>query len=82
MASGLPAVATDVGDARELVGDTGLIVPPRMADRLAASIRSLIAESDAVRRDRQERSRRRIAEGFSLARAVAGFRTTYRGLCD
>ena len=82
MASGLPAVATDVGDARELVGDTGLIVPPRMADRLAASIRSLIAENDAVRRDRQERSRRRIAEGFSLARAVAGFRTTYRELCD
>jgi glycosyltransferase involved in cell wall biosynthesis len=82
MASGLPAVATDVGDAREIVGDTGLIVPPRAADRLAAGIKSLISETDAVRRDRRERSRRRIAENFSLARAVAEFCTTYRQLCD
>jgi glycosyltransferase involved in cell wall biosynthesis len=82
MASGLPAVATDVGDARELVGDTGLIVPPRAADLLAAGIKSLISETVAVRRDRQERSRRRIAENFSLARAVVGFCTTYRKLCD
>jgi hypothetical protein len=49
---------------------------------LAASIRSLLSEGDVVRRDRQERSRRRIAEDFSLARSVAGFRTTYRELCD
>jgi glycosyltransferase involved in cell wall biosynthesis len=82
MASGLPAVATDVGDAREIVGDTGLIVPPRAADRLAAGIKSLISETDAVRRDRRERSRRRIAENFSLARAVAEFCATYRELCD
>jgi glycosyltransferase involved in cell wall biosynthesis len=81
MASGLSAVATDVGDAHEIVGDTGLIVPPRAADRLAMGIRSLLSETDAVRHDRGERSRRRIAENFSLARAVAEFCAAYRELC-
>jgi hypothetical protein len=57
-------------------------VPPHMADRLAASIRSLIAEAGETRRERRERSRRRIKEHFSLGRAVTGFRTTYRELCD
>lgn len=80
MASGLPAIATDIGDAREIVGDTGVIVPPRAADRLAAGIKSLIAESEEERRARRERSRRRIEERFSLARAVSGFRGAYRRL--
>ena len=80
MASGLPAIATDIGDARELVGDTGVIVPPRAADHLAAGIKSLISEAEGERHKRRERSRRRIEESFSLARAVAGFRAAYRDL--
>jgi glycosyltransferase involved in cell wall biosynthesis len=81
MAAGLPAAATDVGDAREIVADTGLIVPPRAATRLAAAIESLVSEDLVARRNRGEKCRNRILENFSLARAVAQFGDCYRELC-
>lgn len=44
MASGLPVTATDVGGHREFVSDghTGLLVPPRDIDRLAAALRRVV----------------------------------------
>ena len=77
MACGLPAVATDVGDAREIIGDTGLVVPPRDHRALADAIRALAAESPAARTSRGIRARERIAERFSLDRAVARFAALY-----
>ena len=77
MACALSAIATDVGDAREIVGDTGLIVPPRDAPALAEAIRTLAAEPATVRRARGQRARARIVERFSLDRAAARFRALY-----
>jgi glycosyltransferase involved in cell wall biosynthesis len=70
MACGLPAITTEVGDAKDIVGDTGLIVPPDQPDALAAAIRSLAEEPAAVRAERGIRARARIVENFSLAAAV------------
>ena len=70
MACGLPAVATDVGDAKLIVGDTGLVVPPGDPDVLAAAIRTLAGESAAARVERGSRARGRIAGNFALASAV------------
>jgi glycosyltransferase involved in cell wall biosynthesis len=79
MACGLPAIATDVGDAREIVGDTGLIVRPGDALAFAAAVRTLAAEPIATRRLRAQRARERIATLFSLELAVDNFRAVYNG---
>ncbi len=80
MACGLPAVATEVGDACDIVGNIGVLVPPRNPQALAAAMRSLAAEPAAARAVRAARSRERIAKRFSLDRAVARFAALYGGI--
>lgn len=60
VSAGLPAVATDVGDVREALGDVVVVVPPEDAPALAAGLRRLLL-------DPQER-RRRGAAGAAVAR--------------
>lgn len=81
MACGLPAVTTDVGDARRIVGDTGIVVPPRDAAALAAAIGEMC---DVERRlERGRAARQRIVENYSLERSVARFQLLYEnGLRD
>ena len=60
VSAGLPAVATDVGDVREALGDVAVVVPPQDPAALAGGLRSLLLDPD----DR----RRRGAAGADLAR--------------
>lgn len=66
MAHGKPVVATGVGGTPELVvdGETGVLVPPRDPDALAAALRELAADPDRARR-LGEAGRRRVEERFS-----------------
>jgi glycosyltransferase involved in cell wall biosynthesis len=54
VSAGLPAVATDVGDVREALGDVVEVVPPEDAGALAAALRRLLA--DPVDRERRGRA--------------------------
>ncbi len=80
MACGLPAVATDVGDARRIVGDTGLIVKPRDPQALATAIRQFLGEAPEARAARGAASRRRIVEEFSLDRLIGAYDAFYASL--
>ena len=80
MACGLPAVATDVGDAGAIVGDSGLIVPARDPQALAAALRDFAQEPATVRAERGKRARARIVEHFAMAPAVARFAGLYASL--
>jgi glycosyltransferase involved in cell wall biosynthesis len=80
MACGLPAVATDVGDAKFIVGDTGFVVPPQGPDALIAAIRTLAAESETARAQRGSRARARIVENFAMGHAVQRYVDLYRSL--
>jgi glycosyltransferase involved in cell wall biosynthesis len=75
MSCGLVPVATDVGDARLIVGDTGEIVPVRDPDALAQALSRAAASSDLAAR--KARARARIVENFTLERAVDRFAALY-----
>jgi glycosyltransferase involved in cell wall biosynthesis len=63
MACGVANVVTDVGDARTVVGDTGIVVPPRDASALCRGWRELLS---LPRADRSRRARARIEQLFSM----------------
>lgn len=73
MASGLPSVTTDVGDAAIIVGDTGIVVPPRDSTELAKGLEVMIALGGEARRALGANARRRIEQQFSLARTIRGY---------
>ena len=82
MACGTPCVATDVGDASVIVGDTGWIVPPKDAVALAMALAAALREhSDADGwRQRKEAARARIEQRFSMESMVRGFHEVWAGL--
>src|SRR5438034_5467533 len=77
MACGLPAVATDVGDAKLIVGDAGLVVPPESPDALVAAIRTLAGESVTARAERGSKARARIVENFAMRHAIRRYVDLY-----
>lgn len=80
MACGLPAVATDVGDAKLIVGDTGLVVPPENPDALTCAIRKLAAEPPAARAERGRKARARIVENFAMGHVIQRYVELYGSL--
>ena len=82
MACGVPCVVTDVGDCAEIVRGTGRVVPAGDAHAMAESWRELI-DMDRVKRCLLgKKARRRIADEFSLDRAVTCYETLYQDLVD
>lgn len=72
MLAGVANIVTDVGEAADIVADTGWIVSPRSPSQLAETILSAIGEGPNQLAVRGERARERIATSFSLARMVEG----------
>lgn len=64
MSAGLPAVATDVGGNREALGNAGVIVPARDAEKLARAILAL--SGDAAQREALAAAALARARLFSL----------------
>ena len=80
MACGLPAISTDVGDARSIVGDSGIIVRARDPCALAAAVRAVARESNAVRMRLAEQARVHIEKHFALSQAVKRYSDLYESL--
>jgi glycosyltransferase involved in cell wall biosynthesis len=76
----VPCVVTDVGDAAQVVGDTGLVVPPRDPSALAAAWGDLLAMREDQRRALGTAARARVARHFSLEVVTAQYETLYNEL--
>ncbi|MCP1632355.1 glycosyltransferase involved in cell wall biosynthesis [Kerstersia gyiorum] len=77
MACGTLVVATDVGDAADIVGDAGWIVPARDADALAQGM-AQAWQTDGE--GRAERGRASVTARFGLERMAQRYEAIWEGL--
>jgi glycosyltransferase involved in cell wall biosynthesis len=80
MACGIPCVSTDVGDARSIIADTGLVVPAHDPAALAHAIIDLIDRGSAARELLGRAARARVETEYSLARIVDRYTALYSDL--
>jgi glycosyltransferase involved in cell wall biosynthesis len=80
MAMEKPVVATDVGGVRELLGDAGMLVPPKNSDALAAAMLAVMRSSAEVRQKLGSAARGRIENYFSMESRADQWESLYRTL--
>lgn len=78
MACGTPCVATNVGDCREIIGDTGRVVAPGNPTRLARAWEELLILDERELEERGIQARERIETVFSMERCVQRYEEVYR----
>ena len=71
MACGVPCVVTDVGDARQVVGSTGGVVPPSSAAEMAKKWNDMLDALPQRRSAMARACRQRIVESFSSKKLAA-----------
>jgi len=83
MAAGLPVIATTVGGNPELVtdGETGLLIPSKDADALAAALERLLADPTEAKA-MGEKARRQVEANYSLERVGTEINGIYEELVE
>ena len=80
MACGTPCVVTDVGDSADIVADTGIVVPVKQPEKMAAAWQKLVEMEPAQRKKIGNLARQRIVANYSLLRMVAQYEELYQSL--
>ena len=79
MSCGVPCVATDCGDAADILGPTGIVVPPRDPEALAAAWSQLISLGPELRRALGAEARERIIGSYNISAVVDRYDALYSG---
>ncbi len=82
MACGIPCVATDVGDSRFIVGDTGRVVAPKAPEAMAQAWKELLQAGPEGRRRLGLAARERIKQNFGLAGVVSQYQSLYTEIAE
>ena len=80
MSCGTPCIVTDVGDAAEMVSDTGWVVPPRNPVALAVAIQDAMLLRGCTSMnwaERQQGCRNRALENFDIHKMVAAYENVW-----
>lgn len=80
MACGVPCVATDVGDARQLLGNAQVVVPPQQKDQLSEAILKIYQLGVDDRRALGDKARTRIIENWTLEQVSRNYLRLYEEL--
>lgn len=81
MATGLPCVVTDVGDSGYIVGESGIVVPPRDPVSMMQAWGILLKNPDERLR-RSQLARQRISSEFSVEQIASQYRDAYSSFSD
>ncbi len=82
MASGVPCVATDIGNSAWVVGEAGTIVPPRDPEAMRAAMAAILSLSTDARRTLGMSGRARIEEQFSIGSVAGQYVALYDNVWD
>ena len=82
MAAGVCCVATDTGDVRSIVGDTGWVVPPRDPAALADGMREALGLSPQSRAVRGAAARQRIVDHYALETIIQKYDALYSAAAE
>lgn len=78
MSSSLPCVSTDVGDAKVIIENTGVIVRPNDIEHLASGLLKLLRMSKSSRHELGKKARLRIEQNYSLNKTIKEYESLYR----
>jgi glycosyltransferase involved in cell wall biosynthesis len=77
MACGVPAVVTNVGDSRSILGETGSVVPPKDPKALSQAWAGLIQAGPELRGRLGEAARTRVQTHFAMPNVVRRYEAVY-----
>ena len=78
MAMQVPCVATNAGDAKDIVGDTGIIVPIKDSSALAMGLRTMINYDTKKKLKLGKLARARIGRNYSIEKTLNQYEELYR----
>jgi glycosyltransferase involved in cell wall biosynthesis len=80
MACGIPCVVTDIGDASLLVGDTGLVIPPRNPVTIVEAWKKLLSLPIKERSSLGERARAKISLEYNINQVSERYLLLYQSI--
>lgn len=78
MSCGVPCVSTDVGDAAQIIGNTGRVVPAQMPEQFADALLELLNLPSENRQQLGTSARQRVIDNFELNHSTGMFLDLWR----